>query len=62
MTTDSDWRALLTDYKAIVDQFDAVSRALSAALAKPGKQTVISLLWWRPRQAPGTPLFSRERV
>ena len=36
MTTDSDWRALLTDYKAIVDQFDVVSRALSAALAKPG--------------------------
>jgi hypothetical protein len=37
MTGNSGWPELLADYKAIVERFDTVSRALGDALAKPGE-------------------------
>ena len=33
---DPDWPALLTDYEAALEQFEAASRALTAALMRPG--------------------------
>ena len=36
MGSDADWSALLTDYEGALARFDAATRALTAALMRPG--------------------------
>jgi hypothetical protein len=62
MTGNSEWPALLADYKAIVERFDTVSRALGEALARPGEANGHLSALLAEEAQPGTLSCSRGRA